>query len=268
MRKSICFAVTLSFALLFILSTENAEAQRNTRGNNRLNLRAYNERSSVRQYENWRYYPSRGQVFYHRPGNLITLQFGGNPYYYSGGLFYKPFGGNYQVIHPPLGIRVGILPTGYWSLRMGNLPYYYFNGIFYKQQNKEYEVVKAPVGAQVPAIPRDAKVMVVDGSKYYEYNGTYFKEFINQDGQIWYTVEGKNGVLNTDNNNNPNNNIQPSTINNQPQNLAKIGDVLDQLPNDAKTIVINGKKYFVTANNVYYEEFIDGNSLKYKVVGQ
>jgi hypothetical protein len=267
MRKSIWYALTLSFALLFILNTENAEAQRNSRGNNRLNLRAYNERSSFKQYENWRYYPSRGQIFYHRPGNLITLQFGGNPYYYSGGLFYKPFGGNYQVIHPPLGIRVGILPSGYWSLRMGGLPYFYFNGIFYRQKNKEYEVVKAPVGAQVPAIPRDAKVMVVDGSKYYEYNGTYFKEFINQDGQIWYNVEGKNGVLNTDNNN-PIIINQPSTTNVQQKALPKIGDILDQLPTDAKTIVINGKKYFVTPDNVYYEEFIDGNSLKYKVVGQ
>jgi hypothetical protein len=150
---------------------------------------------------------------------------------------------------------------------MGNLPYFYFNGIFYRQQNKEYEVVKAPVGAQVPAIPRDAKVMVVDGSKYYEYNGTYFKEFINQDGQIWYSVEGKQGVLNTDNNN-PNTNNQPSTTNVQQKALPKICDVLDHLPTDAKTIVINGRKYFFTPDNVYYEEFIDGNSLKYKVVGQ
>ena len=267
--KRICNVFYVSLAFLMLLSAENIFAQRNLRGNKRdfdRSYRNYNQGPSIRQYENWRYYPSRGQIFYHRPGNLITLQFGGNPYYYSGGLFYKPFGGNFQVIHPPIGIRVGILPTGYWSLRMGGFPFFYFNGIFYRQQNKEYEVVQAPVGAQVPAIPRDAKVIIVDGAKYYEYNGTYFKEFINQDGQIWYTVEGKHGVLNTENNN-PNNKIQPSTINNQPQNLAKIGDVLDQLPNDAKTIVINGKKYFVTPDNIYYEEFIDGNTLRYRVIG-
>jgi hypothetical protein len=255
-----CTAVLL--LLVMILSTEGIQAQRWRKNHNK----GTNVSVSINQYQNSRYYPVRGQVFYHKPTNLVSLQYRGRPYYYQGGFFYSPLGGNYQIIHPPVGIRVNMLPGGFWSLRMGGLPYYYFNGIFYKQQNKEYEVVKAPIGAQVPALPRDAKVMVIDGEKLYEYNGTFYKEYINPEGQIWYTVEGKHGVLHT-----PDKpvvtNEQPQTIVTQPQTTLKIGDILNQLPTNVKTIVIDGKKYLVTPENVYLEEFIDGNTLKYKVIG-
>lgn len=216
-----------------------------------------------RYYNNWRYYPSRGQVFLRMPGPFLSLQFGGNPYYYSGGLFYRPYGSYFSVVVPPIGIHIGTLPVGYWSFYTGGYPYYYYNGIFYRQLNREYEVVQAPVGAEVPALPRDAHTVVIDGSKYSEYNGTYFKETIRPNGEIWYTVEGKHGVLHTDRQ------AQvpepaPATTGKQPA----IGDVIDQLPEGCRTIVINGKKYLVSPGNVYYEELIEGNTLRYKVAGK
>jgi hypothetical protein len=220
-------------------------------------------------YDSWRYYPSRGQVFVRMPGPFISLQFGGNPYYYSGGLFYRPYGSYFSVVVPPIGIHIGSLPRGYWPLRWGGYPYYYYNGIFYRQGVRDYEVVQAPVGAEVPAIPRDAQTVVIDGAKYYEYNGTYFRETIKPNGEIWYTVEGKHGVLNTDRANEPAaGNTQatpaPERINKQPV----IGDVLDQLPAGCKTVVINSRKYFVTTDNVYYEEVVEGNTVKYRVAGK
>ncbi len=235
------------FAILFI----SAEAQR---GRDR------------HYYDNWRYYPSRGQVFVRMPGPYISLQFGGNPYYYSGGLFYRPYGSYFSVVIPPVGIHISTLPIGYWPLRWGGYPYYYYNGIFYRQGNNDYEVVQAPVGAEVPALPRDARAVVIDGQKFYEYNGTYFKESIRANGEIWYKVEGKHGVLNTDNNtpmeqspvaNNASANHQPA-----------IGDITDQLPANSKAVVINGKKFYVTPDNIYYEELIEGNTLRYKVAGK
>ncbi|MES2003847.1 MAG: DUF6515 family protein [Bacteroidota bacterium] len=216
-------------------------------------------------YNSWRYYPARGQVFVHLPGPSISLQFGGNPFYYSGGLFYRPYGSYYSIAPAPIGIHVNILPRGYWSLRWGGYPYYYYNGIFYRQSNNAYEVVQAPVGAEVPAIPRDAQPVVIDGEKYYEYNGTYFKDYIKPNGELWYTVEGKHGVLNTDRNPAPAINTQPAApATAQPA----IGDVVDKLPNDCRTVVINGIKYFVTPANVYYEEVVDGKQVRYKVAGK
>lgn len=215
-----------------------------------------------RHYTYQRYYPVRGQSFLQLPGSYISIQFGGNPYYYSGGLFYQPYGSYYRVMPPPLGIRVSILPRGYWSFRIGGLPYFYYNGIFYRRDNRDYEVIKAPVGAEVPSIPRDAKTIVIDGEKYYEYNGTYFKDFIKPNGELWYTVEGKHGVLNTDKATTENN---PPAL---PQNGPVIGDMVDQLPPNTKTVVINSKKYFVSPDNVYYEEVIDGKQVRYRIAGK
>ena len=223
-------------------------------------------------YNSWRYYPSWGQRFFQIPGPFISLQFGGNPYYYSGGLFYRPYGSYFEVAAPPFGIHINILPRGYWSFRSGGYPYYYYNGIFYRQSERDYEVVQAPVGAEVPALPKDAKPVVIDGEKFYEYNGSYFKDYIKPNGELWYTVEGKHGVLNTDKNNTYNNQTSPQQQNNsksEPGNAKlSIGDVVDQLPTDYKTVVINSKKYFVTPDNVYYEEVIDGKNIRYKVAGK
>jgi hypothetical protein len=210
-------------------------------------------------------YPVRGQYFNRMPGSYISLNFGGNPFYYSAGLFYRPYGNYFSVTAPPFGIHVNILPRGYWPLRMSGYPYFYHNGIFYRQTNKDYEVVQAPVGAEVPSIPRDSKAMVVDGEKYYEYNGTYFKDYIKPNGELWYTVEGKHGVLNTDKNTAANN-YQPPVV--QQDTRPSIGEVFDTLPHDYKTIVIDNKKYFVSTDNVYYEEVIDGKQVRYRVAGK
>ena len=227
---------------------------------------------SHRGYDSWRYYPSYGQRFFQVPGPSIHVQFGGNPYYYSGGLFYRPYGSYFEVAIPPFGIHINLLPRGYWPLHVGGYPYYYYNGTFYRQNQNEYEVVQAPVGAEVPALPRDAKAVVIDGEKFYEYNGTYFKDYIKPNGELWYTVEGKHGVLNTDrntvNNNSP---LNPRAEDNKSQatnSKPNIGDVFDRLPEEYKTVVINSKKYFVTTDNVYYEEVINGKQVRYKVAGK
>ncbi|HVZ24599.1 MAG TPA: DUF6515 family protein [Sediminibacterium sp.] len=222
---------------------------------------------------NWRYYPVRGQHFLHVPGPFVSIQFGGNPWYYSGGLFYRPYGGFYELAPPPFGIHIGILPRGYFSLRLGGFPYFYFNGIFYRPYNNGYEVVQAPVGATVPAIPRDAQVQVIDGVTYYTWNGTFYTEQVQPNGEVWYRVEGKHGVLNTDNSaaNTPPPAAapQPSQVSPAPETaMPKIGDIVKDLPADAKTVVINQKKYYVTPDNVYYEELITNNTLQYKVVGK
>ena len=248
-------------AFIFVLVLSSSIPLQAQRGRDR-DWRSNNYNNS------WRYYPTWGQRFFQIPGPFIHLQFGGNPYYYSGGLFYRPYGSYFEVAAPPFGIHINVLPHGYWPFRYSGYPYYYYNGIFYRQSERDYEVVRAPIGAEVPALPREAKPVVIDGEKFYEYNGTYFKDYIKPNGELWYTVEGKHGVLNTDknnaNNNQPSTNPKTQTTNNKPA----IGDVIDNLPADYKTVVINSKKYFVTPDNVYYEEVVDGKQVRYKVAGK
>src|SRR6185437_501898 len=53
------------------------------------------------------------------PRSFISIRFGGNPYYYNDGFFYGYYGGYYQPIFPPFGVRIGILPFGYSTLFIG-----------------------------------------------------------------------------------------------------------------------------------------------------
>ena len=208
---------------------------------------------------------------YRLPSSYLRLSFGGNPYYFADGLFYASYGDYYSLIAPPFGLTLGILPRGYWGFNFGGFPYYYYSGVFYRPtEDKKYQVVQAPVGAEVPALPKDAKPVVINDQKLYEYLGTYYKEVIGADGKSKYIVQGKDGVLNTNNqpevtvvNSNGTANTTPATI-----YTPSVGDIVLQLPSQYKIVVINNKKLYVTPENIFYEEFVDGNILKYKVVGK
>lgn len=201
------------------------------------------------------------------PFAYTRIPFMGRPFYYTNGLYYANYGNYYGLVAPPFGLTLGLLPRGYWGLNFGGFPYYYYSGVFYRSTNDhQYQVVEAPIGAEVPNLPNDAKQIVVNEQKLYEYLGTYYKEVIDVNGKRHYIVQGRDGVVNTDDMNDvsvENNNSTLSGTNYKPS----IGDVVLQLPNQTKTVVINGKKLYVTPENIYYEEFYDENILKYKVVG-
>ncbi len=205
------------------------------------------------------------------PSSYLRLSFGGYPYYFADGLFYASYGDYYGLIAPPFGLTLGILPRGYWGFNFGGFPYYYYSGVFYRPtEDKKYQVVQAPVGAEVPALPKDAKPIVVNDQKLYEYLGTYYKEVMGADGKLKYVVQGKDGVLNTDKQPEVSLSNANSTVNNAPVTIytPSVGDIVLQLPSQFKVVIINNKKLYVTPENIYYEEFIDGNILKYKVVGK
>ena len=44
-----------------------------------------------------------------------------------------------------------------------------------------------------------------------------------------------------------------------------IGEVVDQLPSKVKSVIINGKKLYVTPDNVYYEAFVEDDEVRYTV---
>lgn len=165
------------------------------------------------------------------------------------------YGAGYYPAAPYIGLRIGALPFGFSTIYMGANPFYYYQGTYYRPYGDNgYEVSAPPLGAKVPELPRSAKVTVIDGQKYYVYDGTYYKEEINDKDEIWYTVVGTNGQLNTGN---------PNT-----QNNIREDGRLENLPADSKTVVINKQKYFLAPSGIYYQEVNEGNKVYYEPVGK
>jgi glucan-binding YG repeat protein len=84
--------------------------------------------------------------------------------------------------------------------------------------------------------------------QYYEANGVYYKQVIDDKGKTVYVVAGKDGVLNTD-----------ASVTDPNATIAapKVGDIVNQLPDDCRKIILNGKRYYVSPNGIYYEKVTD-----------
>jgi hypothetical protein len=203
------------------------------------------------------YRPSRPG---NRPGYGYRPGAGYRPgYHYRPGYSYRrPYYGYYHNYYRPfLGISLSVLPYGYYPFYFGADQFYYSGGFFYRQYDEGYKVVVPPVGAQVPSIPSEAKEITINGQTYYEYKGVYYSTTVDADGKTVYVVAGKDGVLDTGN----------GTVNDDTSNLPQVGDVIDQLPDGTRDVMIKGSQYYVSEEGVYYEKIVDGNNITYKVIG-
>ena len=173
------------------------------------------------------------------------------PGYYGG--FY---GGRYFFGYPSVGFRLGFLPFGYFPFYFGADLYYYNSGVFYRpNDNGGYEVASPPIGAAVTKLPEGAQSIVIDGQQYFEFNGVYFKPDTDDKGKTVYVVTGKDGVLNT------------SADQADTPPAPKVGDIVNELPEGSHKINLNGQKYFVSPEGVYYQEYTDANNFKgYRIV--
>lgn len=213
----------------------------------------------------YNYYSPRPYA-YNRPS--VSIQFGGIPYRYQYGYFYRPYGASFSLVMPPIGIRIGTLPPGYRRVMVGPSPYYYYNGTYYRGlPDQQYEVVAPPLGATVDALPPGARVTVIDGEKYYEYKGTYYREEITPDNELEYVVVGTDGVLNTLDDEEAGIN-EPEEDSVQAPAGPQMGDRFETLPAGAKAIVIRGEKLYASPSGLYYKEVIEGNKVYYEVVGK
>jgi hypothetical protein len=95
------------------------------------------------------YYPNRGAYVAGLPGRPYGFDRPGGRYFYSGGVWYRPYGPRYVVVGAPLGVFVPVLPPFYSTIWFGGMPYYYANDTYYvwSQEHSGYEVV-APPGDQ------------------------------------------------------------------------------------------------------------------------
>ncbi len=175
---------------------------------------------------------------------------------YRGGIGF----GGYRS-YPRIGLSIGILPYGYYPFFWGPDQYYYYGGAFYQPYGGSYRVVAPPIGAEVPSLPQGARSISIDGNQYYEFNGVYYKQAITPDHKTVYLVAGKDGVLNT------NGDVAgpDQTVQQAPQ-MPSVGDMRDDLPTDARKIMLNHKRYWVTAEDIYLEEVKTDKGTSYRVV--
>ena len=192
-----------------------------------------------------------------RGGNFSgALSFRSGRGYFAGsgyhpGAFYRSGFGYYG--YPHIGFYLGILPYGYYPFYWGSSLYYYSGGVFYSPyDNGGYQVTEAPIGAGIPELPENAQAIKIDGVQYFEADGVYYKEGINDKGKKIYIVAGRDGVLNTD--------ASVTDPNADAATAApRIGDIVNQLPDNCRKVILNGKKYYVSPNDIYYEKVTDPN---------
>jgi hypothetical protein len=141
MRKRVTIAV-LAAALLVAgaaLADRRADAER---GHEHVDSRHGHNRS----------YLDRGVVMRSVPREAVVVPFGHDRYWFHGGIWYRPYGGRFIVIAPPIGIFVPVLPPFYTTVLIGGIPYYYANDAYYVYRDQRgYEVVEPPPG--VDAMP-------------------------------------------------------------------------------------------------------------------
>jgi hypothetical protein len=111
------------------------------------------------RYSHNQYYPTHGSTVPVMPHQPVLITHPGGPYYYSSGVWYRPYGSSYVVVGAPLGVYVPILPVYYTTLWVSGVPYYYANDTYYTWNPAQngYEVVAPPSdpGAVSPPPPSD-----------------------------------------------------------------------------------------------------------------
>ncbi|MGZ3778344.1 MAG: DUF6515 family protein, partial [Mucilaginibacter sp.] len=206
--------------------------------------------------------------------------------YYRGGYYGSRFRFGLGWGYPHFGLYFNVLPFGYYPFYWNSNPYYYYGGVFYRPYNGGYQVAAPPLGASVPNLPSDAQSIEIDGIQYYEAEGVYYQPDVDDNGRTIYIVVGRDGVLSTDNGGDaqPAGDAYDPSIDNAPANgsaqiqqdqsqpqaqqggvTLKIGDVVDTLPDDCRKVTINKKKYYVSPDNIFFEEFKDADGSGYRV---
>jgi Family of unknown function (DUF6515) len=124
------------------------------------------------RYHHDHYYPARGYAVAALPAGSISIGFGPSQFFFHSGVWFRPLGGRFEVILPPLGIIIPVLPPAYVTLMIGGAPYYYANGVYYAAAQQGYAVVAAPPGAETAQpLPPAAVPVALPAPIIYPRNG-------------------------------------------------------------------------------------------------
>jgi len=90
----------------------------------------------------------------------------GNPYYFSGGRFYRRANGVYVTIAAPIGAVVPTLPGGFVTIGAGPARYFYFGGVYYRAVADGYVVINKPAEApeSLPVTQDTGRIIIYPAS--------------------------------------------------------------------------------------------------------
>ena len=84
------------------------------------------------------------------PRGYATYRWGGNPYYFHGGFWYRPWRGAYLGCYPPIGLFLDVLPMGYTVYTYGGVRYYDYEDVYYTDGPSGGYVVADPPPDRAP----------------------------------------------------------------------------------------------------------------------
>jgi hypothetical protein len=126
-------------------------------------------------------YPERGFATPRLPPSAYLRQYGGRPYYFDRGVWYRPYRGFYSVIRPPFGIVVPVLPPFYTTVWFRGIPYYYANDTYYlwddaargyvvtaPPQNPDTAAIEPPVPDELFVYPKNGQSEAQQSTDRYE----------------------------------------------------------------------------------------------------
>jgi hypothetical protein len=145
------------------------------------------------RYHHDHYYPPRGYAYGTLPYGALSVGYAGGNYFFHGGVWFRPVGGRYVVVTPPIGIFAPVLPPDVVTLWIGGMPYYYADGVYYNvAPGQGYVVVAPPPGAEV-AQPTPAPVAAAPDPIFYPRNNQSATqtEADRRDCNSWATTQPK-----------------------------------------------------------------------------
>lgn len=78
------------------------------------------------------YYPAPGVMVRSVPRDAYIAHYRGAPYYFRGGVWYRPVGPRFVVARPPIGTVITVLPSAYTTVWFGGVSYYYADYVYYR----------------------------------------------------------------------------------------------------------------------------------------
>ena len=134
---------------------------------------------------------------------------------------------------------VRTLPVNHIRLTFRGLSYFYYSGIYYTLYGNEYIVVMPPRGFRITVLPVGYTRLVVGPSIYFYHSGVYYIESSTTSSD----TDGKYEVT------------QPP-----------VGVVLNDIPDDSKEVIIDGKTLYEYNDILYKKHKTQEGNITYEVV--
>jgi hypothetical protein len=199
------------------------------------------------------------------PMGYRSFNVGPSPYYYYGGVYYKPYSGNqYEVVKPPLGAVVNELPPGAKATVVNGKKYYQYSGTYYEESiNDNNRLEYTVVGTDGVLNTENAAA-----GNNRNYNSDNDQRSADNNNNNQRSADNNRNNQGTSDNNSNNRRSADNSNDNQRSAVPAVGDRFEDLPADSKSVVINNEKLYISPSGLYYKEIVSGNQVYYEVVGR